>query len=396
MALEESDLNARYGAIIIGGGLSGCVLARRLADEQGCKVLLVERRNHVGGNLYDYFDENKILIQKYGPHVFHTDDDELFDFFSEYCECKEYHLKCMVHMCGKNTPSPFNYKTIDDYFDEKESAIIKSEIQKEFGTRKYATIVELLSSENPVVKKYADFLFKHDYSLYTAKQWGISPSEIDLSVLKRVPVLFSYDDEYFFDKYQVLPVGGFSSFIKRVINHTKIEVILSSDFTDGLAIDTKNNIVTYDGKKISIPIVYTGELDRLLNYRYGQLPYRSLMFKNVTLQENIHQPAPVIAYPEDERITRIVEYKQLPIQNVLGVTTLVEEYPVKYEGNNEPYYPILTNSSNTQYKLYNAEIENITNLYVCGRLGDFKYYNMDQAIRRAFDVFNTIKRDAGM
>jgi UDP-galactopyranose mutase len=309
MFLVESELNSKYDAIVIGGGLTGCVVARRLAEELGYRVLILEKRNHIGGNLYDYFDDNGILIQKYGPHIFHTNSDEIFHFVSKYCDWKDYNLRCMVHMCGKNTPSPFNFKTIDDFYTEKESTIIKNEIEKEFEHRDCATIIEMLSSKNPIIKKYADFLFEHDYSLYTAKQWGVLPSEIDISVLNRVPIRFSYEDGYFSDKYQILPIGGFSFFIGRLIDHEKIDVVLSSDFTDKLIVDSLNNKVIYDNETILIPVIYTGELDRLLNYRFGCLPYRSLHFENITLEVDTYQPAPVVAYPEDERVTRIVEYK---------------------------------------------------------------------------------------
>lgn len=380
-----------YDAIVIGAGLTGCVIARRLADEMGYKVLIVEKREHVGGNLYDYVDDNGIVVQKYGPHVFHTDSDKIYQFLIKYCEWENYNLKCVVYMCSKNTPSPFNFKTIDDYYGEEESSVIKNEIIKEYGTQDKATIVELLGSDNRIIKEFADFLFEHDYSLYTAKQWGVSPWEIDVSVLNRVPILFSYKDSYFSDKYQILPVGGFTKFIKKLIGHDNIDVTLSSDFTERLKVDTVSKQIFYEDEKLSMPIVFTGELDRLLKYRFDRLPYRSLNFNTITVNENIRQPVPIIAYPEDERITRVVEYKQLPVQDIEGVTTLVEEYPVKYEGDNEPYYPILTSQSIAQYEKYKNAVAEIPNIYVCGRLGDFKYYNMDQAIKRAFEVFELIK-----
>lgn len=382
---------SEYDAIIIGGGLTGCVIARRLAEELDFKVLIVEKREHISGNLYDYIDENKILVQKYGPHSFHTNNDEVYEFITKYHKWENYKLRCMVNMCGKTTPSPFNFQTIDDYFDKEDSEKIKSEIFKEYGSNDQATIVDMLTSDNKTVKKYAYFLFEHDYSIYTAKQWGISASEIDVSVLKRVPVVFSYRDGYYSDKHQILPAGGFTAFIESLIDHDNIDVELTSDFTDYLYIDTLNNNIKYNESNISIPIVYTGELDKLLEYRFGRLPYRSLIFNFATIRKDLYQPVPIVAYPEDEKMTRITEYKHLPVQVTKGVTTIVKEYPAKYEEDNEPYYPILTESSIHQYKMYKGEIAKISNLYVCGRLGDFKYYNMDQAIERAFEIFEEIK-----
>lgn len=201
-----------YDVIMVGAGLTASVFAKRYAD-QGKKVLMIEKRNHIAGNMYDYVDKYGILVQKYGPYVFHTNDEEVNSFIHRYCQTKEFITRCSVFMHGQYTPSPFNFKTIDQYYDKEKGKKLKEAIKSEFPGERQATIVNLLESHNPLIKEFADFLFSSDYSLYTAKQWGLKPSEIDPSVLKRVPILFNYDEQYFYDKYQYMPIGGFTEFI---------------------------------------------------------------------------------------------------------------------------------------------------------------------------------------
>lgn len=373
-----------YNYIVVGAGLTGAVIARHIA-EKGHRVLVVEKRDHIAGNIYDSKNEDGILVQKYGPHIFHTNSDRVYEYIKKYGEWEDFNLECMVYMNDKYTPSPFNFKTIDDYFYEHEAEKIKNNIKQEYGDASKATIVEMLNSTNPVIKKYADFLFENDYSLYTAKQWGISPDEIDISVLKRVPVLFSYKTGYFDDKYQCMPRNGFSDFINVILNHENITLKLNTDASDFISIrDDKLLINNAETDKI---VFYTGAVDELLNCKYGALPYRSLRFEYETLNKDEFQDAPVVAYPQEKGFTRITEYKKLPVQDIPGKTIIAREYPQVYEsGKTEPYYPIPTEQSMDLYELYKNDISKIHNLHLCGRLGDFKYYNMDQALERALKI----------
>jgi len=376
-----------YDVIVVGSGFCGSITARFLAEEKNKKVLVIEKRKHIGGNMYDYKDENDILVQCYGPHAFHTNNEKVFNYLKQYCEFENYYLKCMVYMEGKYTPSPFNFQTIDDYFSKEEAEKIKTRIKMNYGNASKATIVEMLKSTDNVIRKYADFLFEKDYSLYTAKQWGISPSEIDTSVFNRVPVLFSYKTGYFDDKFQAMPVGGFTKLIGNILNHNNINVLLEKSAKEYIEIDTESNKILYNKNEINIPIVYTGAIDEILNYKYGVLPYRSLKFVYKTINMNSYQQAPIVAYPQEDGYTRITEFTKIPYQNK-AVTKIAYEYPLQYrEGEKtEPYYPIINESNIKKYQKYKSDLLGIKNLFLCGRLADYKYYNMDQAIERAFEV----------
>lgn len=378
-----------YDVIVVGCGLSGSVAARELA-ERGKKVIILEKRNHIGGNMYDEVDENRILVQKYGPHTFHTNKKELYDYMCKYEEWEPFYLKCMTQIDGKFTPTPFNFQTIDDFYEKDKAEQLKKRIREYYGDVESKTIVELLECEDELIREYAHFLFDKDYSLYTAKQWGIKPSEIDVSVLKRVPVNFSYKDNYFEDTYQVMPKHSFTQFFRNLLNHENITVKLNEDALKYLEVDTDNKIVKVNGKKWDKLIVYTGPLDQLLKYKYGVLPYRSLRFDYQTKDTKSYQPAPVVAYPQEEEYTRITEYTKIPVQDKV-VTKIAVEYPVMFEEGKEmePYYPVLTGNSKQTYGQYEYEIKKIENIKMCGRLAQFKYFNMDQALDNIIMIIQT-------
>ena len=388
-------------ALIVGCGIVGCTVARILA-EKGWTVKIVDRRNHIGGNLYDYRDEHEILVQQYGPHIFHTNSERVFEFISRFSRWNPFNLVCGAVIDGICTPTAFNLKTIDLFFDKVKADEIKQHIRDRFPGRESATVVELLDCDDAVIRDYAQFLFDKDYSLYTAKQWGISPSEIDKSVLKRVPIRFTYEEAYFKDKYQVMPENGYTAFIGKMIDHPAISVTLNYEALEHISI--KDNAVYLDGKKADYPVVYTGPLDELFGYKYGRLPYRSLRFEWIYKDVESYQQLPVVAYPQAEKFTRITEYKKLPVQDVRGTkklpvqdvrgTTCAVEYPVPYEADAdtsvEPYYPVLTEASQKAYSTYADAAAKVSGLFCAGRLADFRYYNMDQALERAFDFAETI------
>jgi UDP-galactopyranose mutase len=363
----------------------GGVAARQLA-EAGNKVLLVERRNHIAGNMYDEKDDHGILIQRYGPHIFHTSSEEVWRYISRFGEWVPFFLKCMVYMDGKHTPSPFNFKTIDDFYPSEEAAFLRERLLAVYPGHESVPILELMECEDPLIRAYAKFLFTKDYSLYTAKQWGVSPMEIDKSVLCRVPVRLSYQEGYFSDPYQYMPQEGFTSLFQKILDHPDIQIQLGTEAKDFLRINPSKCTATWEGE--SIPILYTGPLDELLGCRYGVLPYRSLSFVHQTEPVEIYQDAPVVAYPQAEGYTRITEYKKLPTQPIQGVTSIAIEYPIAYDPTKkiEPYYPVPTIENITLYQRYRDVICGIPNLYLAGRLADYQYYNMDQAIARALII----------
>lgn len=370
--------------LIIGCGLVGAVIARRMA-EQGKQVVIWERRNHIGGNMYDYVDEHGFLVQKYGPHTFHTKEKRLYDFMCQYENWQEYKLTCGAVWDNMYTPTPFNFTTIDTFFSEKQAEKLKSKLKKVFFDRSTASVVEVLEHHDEDIRSYAKYLFEKDYAPYTAKQWGVSPAEIDPSVLKRVPLRFSYDEGYFDDEYQVMPAHSFTRFFENLLNHPNIQIELGIEALEHLSISEQELLV--DEKVVEYPVVYTGALDELFDCRFGRLPYRSLRFEWKYEDIDSLQNAPVVAYPQEEGFTRITEYKKLPIQKGRG-TSYAIEYPLSYqEGENqEPYYPVLTSDSQRQYESYRQLADRVKNLIYCGRLADFKYYNMDQALERALYV----------
>ena len=367
--------------LIVGCGLCGAVVARHMA-EQGKKVIIWERRDHIGGNMYDYIDKHGILVQKYGPHTFHTKKKALYDYMCRFEQWQEYKLTCGAVWDGKYTPTPFNFTTIDTFFPLKKAVKLKEALKKAFAGREFATVVEVLEHPDTDIREYAEYLFRNDYAPYTAKQWGVSTSEIDSSVLKRVPLRFSYEEGYFDDTYQIMPEHSFTHFFENLLNHPNIDVKLGEEALKHLKI--KDNRILLDGEKISMPVVYTGALDELFGAVHGRLPYRSLRFEWKHTQEESFQSAPVVAYPQEKGYTRITEYTKLPVQKGHGSSYAVE-YPLPYkEGEKlEPYYPVLTEESKKQYAKYKALADKIPNLILCGRLADFKYYNMDQALERA-------------
>jgi UDP-galactopyranose mutase len=311
-------------------------------------------------------------------------------FMERFCEWKPYRLICGAMIDGVETPTPFNFRTIDQFFPQDRAEMIKAHIDFVYGTRKTVTVLEALECSDSVVRDYAQWLFEKDYRPYTAKQWGIPPSEIDPSVLKRVPLRLSYEEGYYDDAYQVLPATSYKQFFDALLDHPNIRIELGVDATSRILVNA-NRIEQIDGVIFEKPIIYTGALDELFGYSEGCLPYRSLRFNWV--HENIEsfQSYPVVAHPQVEGYTRITEYKKFPVQNIPG-TTYAIEYPQKYSADSgaEPYYPIPTKESQVLYEQYLTLAAQISQLHPCGRLADFRYYNMDQALARALEVADSL------
>lgn len=372
--------------LVVGCGLSGAVVARHLA-EQGNKVIIWERRNHIAGNMYDYLDKYGILVHKYGPHTFHTKDKKLYDYMNRWGEWEPYDLKCMAYFQGKFTPTPFNFQTIDDFYEQEHAESLKKRLQAYFCDREEASVIEILACPDALIRNYGEFLFAHDYSLYTAKQWGIPVNEVDVSILQRVPLRFSYEVGYFKNEYQMMPKISFTKIFESMLAHENITVKLGIEALEHLSVDTERKILLLDGMACPYNVVYTGALDELFKADMGCLPYRSLRFEWHHEDVESKQPAAIVAYPEAEGYTRIVEFTKLPEQKGKG-TTYEIEYPLSYIPGNkqEPYYPLLTEDSKKLADMYKARADEIAGLHYCGRLADFKYYNMDQALARALEI----------
>ena len=381
-------MNKKY--YVVGSGIVGCVVARELADA-GAQVIVFERRNHTGGNVYDYKDEHGIQVHLYGPHIFHTKIDRVWEYVTKYCEFNDYNLVCGSVMDGKCVPTSFDFESVDVLFPE-EADKIKEHIKMVFGDQKSASVLEMLECEDEYVRKFAQYLYDKDYAPYTAKQWGISPDKVDRQIFKRVPVLFSYGSKYFDDPYQAMPVNGYMELIDNLLNHENIEVKTGVEALEHIKI--KDNEIYMDNEKIDGTVIYTGPIDELFKCEFGKLPYRSLRFEWKYEDIESFQDMPVVAYPQAEGYTRITEYKKLPVQDVRG-TTYAVEYPLPYiQGeSNEPYYPVLTEESKVLFDRYVELASGVDGLICCGRLADFKYYNMDLAINRALEVADEIKKN---
>ena len=374
----------RYDYIVAGAGLSGSVYAREMA-ERGYNVLVLERRNHIAGNLYDERDEEGFLVQRYGPHIFHTSNEQVHEYVQRFAEWKDYTLRCEAVLDETSTPSPFNFKTIDQFYTSEEAETLKQKLLAAYPGRQTVTVVELLESADSDIKAYAQMLFDKDYSLYTAKQWGIRPQDIDPSVLKRVPVRLDYEERYFTDTHEYLPVKTYTEFIGNILDHENIHVQTDMDVLDHITIDERAHRIVFNEElhpATQCTLVFSGAIDELFNYQFGQLPYRSLRFEYKHLKSDSFQNAAVVAYPSAPDYTRVTEYTKLPYQETNGKTIVAYEYPIQFEEGKgaEPYYPIPTTESAKQYAQYKELADSFENLVFCGRLAEYKYYNMDQAI----------------
>lgn len=384
-----------FDYVVIGSGFCGSVIARKIAEELGKKVLLLEKRPQIAGNMYDYPNEYGIMIQKYGPHTFVTDKPEMVDYVSKYASWHEYVIQTEAEIDDELLPSPFNFRAIELMYPEDHAKELIQRLKDKFPSEERVPIFRLAECDDEMIQEYAERMYQKDYIPYTCKQWGIPPEKIDRSVIARVKIVLSYETKYMQQKYQLMPDESFTKFFENLLDHHNITVRTSTDALDSIVIDNENKTVHFTGIDKDIPVIYTGPIDELFGNIYGRLPYISLDIKYVTHDEDHHQKTPLIVYPQAEGYTRSSEYKYFYGQNISGKTTVSFEYPMPYDPNNEigniPYYPVINEPNMNMYNKYRQLADKFSNLYVCGRLGDYKYYNMDAAIERAFEVFEKIK-----
>lgn len=382
-----------FDYIIVGAGFAGSVVARMMADNNK-KVLVIDKREHIAGNMYECFDENGIRIHLFGPHIFHANSDRVFEFLKKYSDFYKYEHKVVGRIEGKVVPIPFNFKSLDMLFESKKAEEIKSKLKENFEQEK-VSILDLVNHSDEVIKDFGNYVYKNVFENYTAKQWEIDVKDIDKSVINRVPVVLGYDDRYFNDKIQYMPTEGYTKLFEKLLNHENITVKLNTNARDVLKLDS-DKIFAQDNE-FNGKVIFTGAIDEFLEYKYGQLPYRSLnlVFENYDVDD--FQGNSVVNYPNEEKFTRITEFKHLTNQGLKGKTTILKEYPAKYDPSNEKFkdqfYPILDEKNYELYNKYKCEIEKYKNIYLCGRLAEYKYYNMDLVIEKALELSNILIKE---
>lgn len=378
-----------YNTVIIGSGCAGAVMARLLAEKKE-KVLVIEQRDHIGGNCYDRVDENGILIHQYGPHIFHTNNQRVYEFLSRFTKWYEYDHQVVGNVYGNLLPIPFNLNTLKIVYGEEKGSRLEKKLIEQYGQGSRVPILELKKNEDREIKEIAEFVYENIFLKYTMKQWGQKPEDVDVSVTARVPVVLSYDNRYFQDIYQGMPLEGYTKLFENMLAHENITVRLNTKAQDVLKIEQKG-ILKIDGQVFGGKVIYTGAIDEFFACCYGQLPYRSLQFKFENYNREFYQPEGVVNYTVSEDFTRITEFKYLTGQKASN-TTIMKEYPMTYTGEKGqiPYYAILSNENTALYERYKARLKDIPNFYLLGRLAEYKYYNMDAIIEKALQLGGTL------
>ena len=362
-----------YDYLVVGAGFAGSVIAERLAREGGYQVLVVDKRSHIGGNAYDHYDAAGVLIHQYGPHIFHTNSQEIFDYLSQFTDWRPYEHRVLTQVDGKLVPIPINLTTVNQLYDLD----LTSEELESFLAQKAEPCDPVRTSEDVVVSKVGRDLYEKFFRGYTRKQWGIDPSDLDKSVTARVPTRTNTDDRYFTDTFQAMPKDGYTPMFEKMLSHPNIKILLNTDYRE---------------IQEQLPyrkLVYTGPVDEYFQYCFGKLPYRSLDFRHVTVDMEQFQPVAVVNYPNEYGFTRVTEFKQLTGQDH-PQTSLVYEYS---KATGDPYYPVPREENAALYAQYKALADATPNVYFVGRLATYKYYNMDQIVGQALTVYKKIRSD---
>ncbi|TPM95031.1 UDP-galactopyranose mutase [Mesorhizobium sp. B2-1-3A] len=357
--------------LIVGAGFAGSVLAERLASQRGETVLLVDRRSHIGGNAFDWYDEAGILVHRYGPHIFHTNAASIVSYLSQFTDWRPYEHRVLANVDSQLLPIPINLDTINRLY----GLDLTSSQMEAFLAARRENIAEVRTAEDVVVGTVGRELYEKFFRGYTRKQWGVDPSQLSKSVTARVPTRTDRDDRYFSDSFQSMPAGGYTRMFERMLANSKIKVMLQTDYRE------IRDVIPHRR------LIYTGPIDEFFDFRLGKLPYRSLRFEHVTLDRPHFQPVAVVNYPQTEAFTRITEYKHLTGQDH-PKTSLSYEYPTD-EG--DPYYPVPRPENEALYKQYEALASQSETLFV-GRLATYRYYNMDQVIGQALATFARIQK----
>ncbi|WP_234733797.1 UDP-galactopyranose mutase [Tellurirhabdus bombi] len=359
-----------YDFAIVGAGYAGSVLAERLASQAGKTVLVIDKRPHIAGNAYDYYNQDGILIHLYGPHIFHTNSPEVFSYLSQFTQWRPYEHRVLAQVEGKLLPIPINLDTVNKLYGFNFTEEELADYFKTIGE----PVAQIRTSEDVVISQVGRDLYEKFFQGYTRKQWGLDPSELDKSVTSRIPTRTNRDDRYFGDQYQFMPLEGFTKMFENMLKHPNIHLMLSTDFQE------VKETLSYD------QLIFTGPVDEYFDHCYGKLPYRSLHFVHQTEDVEQYQPVAVVNYPLDHEYTRVTEYKHLTGQEH-PKTSITFEYP-RAEG--DPYYPIPKPENAELYRKYKQLADSTPNVHFAGRLGTYRYYNMDQVVAQALTLYKKL------
>lgn len=357
--------------VIVGAGLAGLTMAERIANELNEKVLVIEKRGHIGGNVYDSYNAAGILIHNYGPHIFHTNDKEVYDYLSRFTNWYEFWHRVLTYVDGNLIPMPITVETINKLYNLN----LDCTQVEDFLKHQAVKIDEIKTSKDVALSKVGKDIYEKIFETYTKKQWGIDPGELDTSVISRIPIRLNRDTRYFSDKYQGMPAQGYTKMCEKMVSNKNIKLLLNTDYKEIVG------TLKYE------TLIYTGQTDEFYQYKHGKLPYRSVNFVFETHDTEEYQDAPVVNYPNDYDYTRITEYKKLTGQKHWK-TTIGKEFPCS-EG--EPYYPFPTKECKAQFALYEEEMKKETNVIFIGRLAEYRYYNMDAVVKRALVAFEQLR-----
>jgi UDP-galactopyranose mutase len=359
-----------FDYLVVGAGFAGATIAERLANDAGKKVLVCDRRPHIAGNAFDHHDEAGILVHKYGPHIFHTNSKDVFDYLGQFTDWRPYQHRVLAWVDGQLLPIPINLNTINQMYGTD----FTSFQLEEFFRSVAEPCAQIRTSEDVIVSKVGREIYDKFFRNYTRKQWGLDPSELDAAVTARLPVRTNRDDRYFTDTYQAMPLYGYTRMFEKMLGHPNIKIMVNADYRE-----IRDMIPHRE-------VIFTGPIDEFFEYRFGRLPYRSLEFKFETRNVATAQEAPVINYPNENAYTRVTEFKYLTGQEH-SKTTLVYEYP-KSEG--DPYYPIPRPENQLLYRKYQTLADQTPGVHFLGRLGTYKYYNMDQCVAQALAYYRKV------
>lgn len=387
--------------IVVGSGFTGAVIAERLANIENKKVLIIEQRNHIAGNMYDFIDENQILCHKYGPHFLFTSKFKVWEYINTFGEWLDFEPDILTFLNEVYVKMPFDLNLVDVFFGKVDAEYIKYKIIEEFNANEKINIFDLMKSDNLKIKEFASLMYQNNYEPYSMKQWGVSPYVLEKKVVGRTPIWISNNGRKSADyKFKKIPKDGYLSIFTKMLSNKNIEVILDTDAKELLKLDFDNGDILFYDKPFNGKVIYTGCIDELFEHKFGKLPYRSLEFIHESIAVDFFQTGFAVYHPElSVPFTRVTEYKYMMQDAPKEITSIVKEIPVEYNKGasvgNIPYYPFITTENLVTYQKYANFAKKIKNLYLLGRLAEYKYYNMDEAIENALNFFeNTIKDKA--